>query len=325
MAYEFTASESIGENFARAWNEQLDRALRALSEESVDEPVRAIHAARKAIKKERALLRLLRGSLPAQRRRAANARLRAAAQRLSGARDAEVMIQSLDGLAERFVGQLPESTFRAAREWLERERDSHDAAFLRAQIEDAVQDLEAVRRDAEDWELSAEDWRAIQPGLKRSYRDGRDAFRRAKKNPTLETRHDWRKRVKDGWYELRLLAPVCGPTVRGQAEEADQLAELLGAEHDLGILKLKLREIAPDLAVDTDALIGLVELRRDQLQTQAVCVGERMYAEKPAQFVRRLRRCWTAGRAEYEAFEERHPGAPAAATRAVPSGGGTDD
>jgi CHAD domain-containing protein len=317
VAYELTAAESVAEGFARTSREQLNSAVRAMSEELDDDPVGTIHTARKAIKKQRALLRLVRGSLPAKQRRDANDRLRTAARRLSGARDAEVMIQSVHALAERFAGQLPESTFTAVRERLEAERDSRDAAAMRAEVDAAVRDLDAVRKDAQRWKLRAGDWRAIEAGVIRSYRDGRRAFRRAQKKPALETRHAWRKRAKDSWYALRLLAPVCGPTVRGQAEEADHLAELLGAEHDFGVLKAKLRQIAPELVVDTDALIGLAELRRDQLTAQAAALAERMYAEKPSAFARRLRRCWKAGRAEHRAFEERHPAAPAAVTRAA--------
>lgn len=315
MAYELTAGESVAEGFARSSREQLDRATRALREELADDPVEAIHAARKAIKKERALLRLARGALPGKQRRSANARLRAAARRLSSARDAEVMIQSLDGLAERFAGQLPENTFTAVRERLERDRESPGA--LEAQVEAALRDVRAVRLASEGWKLKTDGWGALEPGLVRSYREGRRASRRAQKNPTLETRHAWRKRVKDGWYELRLLAPVCGPTVRGQSEEADQLAELLGAEHDLALLNAKLRQIAPEVAVDTDAVVALAELRRGRLETQAVCIAQRMYAEKPTAFARRLRRCWKAGRAEHHAFETRHPAAPARTTRAA--------
>ena len=52
--------------------------------------------------------------------------------------------------------------------------------------------------------------------------------------------HDWRKRVKDLWYHERLLAPTCGPTVRGHAKELDRLSDLLGDDHDLALLRHEL-------------------------------------------------------------------------------------
>ena len=73
----------------RCAGEQLDHAVSELSERISDDPVGAVHAARKAVKKERSLLRLARGSMPAKRRRREHAALREAARGLSAAHDAE--------------------------------------------------------------------------------------------------------------------------------------------------------------------------------------------------------------------------------------------
>lgn len=57
MAYRFEPDESVREAFARCAGEELDHAMRTLSEKLETEPADAVHAARKAIKRERALLR----------------------------------------------------------------------------------------------------------------------------------------------------------------------------------------------------------------------------------------------------------------------------
>lgn len=96
MAYRLEADESVRNAMLRCAGEQLDRAVSELSERISSDPVEAVHAARKAVKKERSLLRMARGSMPAKQRRRENAALREAAQGLSGARDAEAMIATLD-------------------------------------------------------------------------------------------------------------------------------------------------------------------------------------------------------------------------------------
>ena len=312
MAYEFTAGESVAESFAQAWNEQLDRAVRALSEEWTADPVGAIHAARKAIKKERALLRLGRGALGGEERRRLNRELRSIGQGLSGLRDSEVMVQTLEKLTVRFAGQLPEATFSEVRELLDRDRRAqHDGAAGGEAISAAAAHLEDLRGRVDELTLDSDGWPAIDGGLMRTYRDGRRAMREASRTRTLEALHDWRKRVKDLWYELRLLAPVCGPAFQGAAAEAGELADILGDDHDLGMLRQTLLGRATEPGVDLEALIGLIDYRREQLQTQAVLIGERLYAERPGAFRRRIRRCWSAGRAEHRAFEARHPSAVA--------------
>ena len=190
------------------WTARSTRSERS----SDDDPVEAVHAARKAIKKERSLLRLARAALPAKQRRAENAALRRAARGLSDARDAEVMVQTLDGLSARFAGQLPASNFAAIREHLGRERDAHRAQLLDSpRVPEAAGQLAGVRARIDGWRLRAGGWQALAPGLERSYRRGRRAMREAERRRSAELMHAWRKRVKDLWYQERFLAPVGGP------------------------------------------------------------------------------------------------------------------
>ena len=111
MAYKFGADERVRSAVLRCAREQLDRAVLELSEGISADPVSATHSARKAIKKERSLLRLARGAMPSERRKRENAALRAAARGLPGARDADVMIVSIGQLSNgsRASSQTPRS------------------------------------------------------------------------------------------------------------------------------------------------------------------------------------------------------------------------
>ena len=76
--------------------------------------------------------------------------------------------------------------------------------------------------------------------------------------------------------------------------ELHELADLLGDHHDLSML-------ADDLAArpglgSRQALAGLIARRQDELLDDALALGERIYAEKPKAFVRRLRGYWAAWR-----------------------------
>lgn len=317
MAYKFEADESVGEAVARCAREQLDRAMRELSDQVKNDPVSAVHGARKAVKKQRALLRLARGTLARKQRARENAALRATARSLSGARDAEAMIQTLDQLAERVTGQVPATTFDAVREQLDVTRRSERVRMVTSTLSaDPTQELGVTRLRIDDWKFKRDGWPALEPGLLWTYRRGCKAFRQARHEASQGNLHAWRKRVKDLWYQLRLLTPLGGPAVGGQAKEAHQLADLLGDDHDLGVLRQTLVRMSPDLAIDLDALLGLVDYRRRELQTEAMSVGERLYAEKPKAFRRRMHRYWNAGRAEARTSQERRPAALAEVTRA---------
>jgi CHAD domain-containing protein len=318
MPYRFQSDEAVRAAVLRCAGEQLDQAMRELTEHVDADPVEAVHSARKAIKKERSLLRLARGSMKPGQRRRENAALRHAARGLSTARDAEAMLETLGALSKRYVGQLPEATFVQIRERLKDRRDAERSQLIGSAVAgEAADELHAVRARQPGWRLERGGWEAVEPGLWRSYRDGRHGFSQARSHPATADWHGWRKRVKDLWYQQRLLAPAGGPVIDGQAKDAHALADLLGDEHDLGVLEAMLKSEQMTPPVDLDAVIELIGHRRRELRGEAVRLGARVYAESPRRFVRRMRASWQAGRDEQRAERERDPAEIAGAVRAV--------
>jgi CHAD domain-containing protein len=299
MAYQLRPGEAVPDGLRRCAREQLDRAIAELSTRAAEDPVEAVHDARKALKKARSLLRLGRGALDPGERRRDNAALRRAGRALSSARDAEVMLEATDDLADRFAGRVPEATFDAIRRHLVAERDPARRRLLESGLTGQVaEELKAVRSRIDDWALGRGGWKALEPGLRRSYARGRVGLERARSHPTVENLHEWRKRTKDVWYHLRLLGPVAPGIVGGAAKEADKLSKLLGDDHDLAVLHCALERGAGDLKVDVDAVLALIDHRREQLQAEAVRLGQRLYAERPKAFIARMHSYWKASRPE---------------------------
>jgi CHAD domain-containing protein len=308
MPYRLQPGESVSGALCRSAREQLDHAISELSDGVEVDTVTAIHDARKALKKERSLLRLCRGALPAAERRRENRTFRDAAHGLGAARDADVMRETLDELGDRYAGQVPTATFDAVRGPLEAERTTARRLLEQG---DATEQVSAELRDAvlriDEWPLERDGWRAVADGLSREYVRGRRAYTRARARPTDENLHAWRKRAKDLWYHLRWLGPISPRTMRGHAEDAHRLADLLGDDHDLAVLRSTLIELAGRIPQDLDPVLGLLEHRRAQLQTEAMFLGERLYAEKPKAFVHRLHRYWQAWRDETRSAAEHRP------------------
>jgi CHAD domain-containing protein len=251
------------------------------------------------------LLRLARGTLRSSNRRAINATLRDCGRRLSDARDAEVMIQTVDDLAEHYAGQLPKPTFDAVRAQLEAQ--AADARTSLSATGEVARELKSLRSEVKDWRLRRTGWAAFGDGLKRTYKRGRRAYRRAQRKPTAENFHAWRKRAKDLWYHVRVLEPVSPRTMHGYAKEAHQLSDLLGDEHDLAVLRARLVSGDAAVATDVESVITLIDHRRDQLQAEALLVGARLYAEKPKAFRRRIRAYWDVWRSDLQPRDADQP------------------
>jgi CHAD domain-containing protein len=147
--------------------------------------------------------------------------------------------------------------------------------------------------EVDAWEFPDQGFDLLRPGLERSYRRGRDALGTVRDDPSAESVHEWRKRVKDLWYHLRLLREMWPAAMSGAADEAHELSELLGDHHDLSVLIDEIRAEARDDA-DLETLATLAERRQGELLDEALPSGDRLYAEKPKQFTRRLEAYWKA-------------------------------
>src|SRR4051794_25639542 len=147
MAFAFRADESVARGIRRIARAQIRKALGALARLGGEVPEEAVHDARKRLKRLRALVRLARGALGARAAHRENARFREAARPLSEARDAEILIQTLDGLTERYGPPEPPEALAAFRDALmarKREQMGHslregDAlAQIASELSDAV-------------------------------------------------------------------------------------------------------------------------------------------------------------------------------------------
>jgi CHAD domain-containing protein len=288
MAYRLKKREGIATGVRRIVQAELARAIDELEGRRSGDTGTAVHEARKHVKKSRAAIRLVREDLGAELRRDENAALRDAQGRLSGARDAEVLVETLARLEESSDGRVPAAAAAALRDALRKRRDAarrqgHD------QRAEAITELQAVRRRVESWPLDDESFAAAAQGLRRTYRDGRRAQDAATATDDPEAWHEWRKRVKDLWYAARILRPGAPLELGAVVDEADGLAELLGDHNDLAVLRVAVDEHA-GATTDHQAaqLRGVIDDAATALRRRAVPLGLRLYAEPPKRFVARV-------------------------------------
>jgi CHAD domain-containing protein len=290
MTYRLELSEEAVPDALRAVAaEQLADAVRNLREERVTDPVTAVHEARKDLKKTRSVLRLARTGMPPRPRRETNDALREIANHLSDVRDADVMAETVTKLHERFVGQAPARAFSTIRRRFIRQAEASRTAADDAISEDVVAALQAQLADVKHWPLDDLDPDALAQGVAIAYARGRDEYRACRKDPSIEAFHEWRKRVKDLWYHAKLLEESWPPVWRAIGDEAHHLSDLLGDDHDLGVLAERIAAQQWPVSVDGPRFVELCHRRREELQAEAFALGHRLYADKPAAFARRTR------------------------------------
>ena len=300
MAYRLGFEEHPPAALRRCAREQLEEAIDQLERRRGEDPAGAVHEARKSLKKARAVLRLVQCDIPKRSYRRENVALRDAGRAISGVRDADVMVETVDGLKERFAGQVPAKTFTALRRRLSTQaraaRDVDEGAI--AQL---VEDLRGAATRVEDWPLDEIGWATVTRGAVRSYRRARKAGTVAAERPTAENLHEWRKRVKDHWYHQRLLEGAWPAVLAAHAEQAHVLSDTLGDDHDLAVLAQQLAESdgpLSNLSIDGDEVLELIARRRAELAELATQHGRRIFAESPKAYGRRLERYLRAAAVE---------------------------
>jgi CHAD domain-containing protein len=283
-AYRLREGKPLSDEIRRAARGRIDHALDELRGKTDSTPEEAVHEARKDMKKLRALLRLARGELGEDRFARENACFRDAARELAGTRDADVMLETLDALG------LPAGLGGELRKAIEGERERGGADGREAAAAAAVAMLKEAKGRGDDWPLARDSFEAIADGLERTYRRGRRGFKAARAEPGAEVLHEWRKRAKDLWYHHTLLRALWPPVMSAVGDEAHELSDRLGDDHDIVVLAAWVRgHLDPDPEF-SEAVIR----RREELQADAFALGARLYAEKPSAYMRRMRELWEA-------------------------------
>lgn len=300
MAFHFEPDEAVGEGVRRMAVERIDDALARLRGDTDDAPTRAIHESRKRGKELRSLARLVRSSLGSDVFSRENAALRDAGRALSGTRDAQVLVSAFDDLLAAHADYVPAGSYESVRAGLVERADAATAAMGDAGggVAEAIDGYVGVRGRVPDWPLDGDGFDLLAQGVRRSYGDGRSACRAALEDPSVERLHDWRKRVKDLWYHVRVLSPSAPALLEPLAATLHELSDLLGDDHDLAVL-------AEVVCADVDAFGGRLDVeglsllaagRRRQLQQEAFALGDVVYVEKPKAFTARLAAYWDAWR-----------------------------
>ena len=290
-AYRLKLSEPLPAEIARVARGRIDHALDELRGKSDSTPEEAVHEARKDMKKLRALLRLVRGELGTDTFDRENGCFRDAARELAGTRDSDVMLDTLASL------ELPSGLGWELRKLVQAQLagdGTHDRDVAASR---AVAILTEARTRVDEWPLAHDSFEAVAKGLERTYRRGRRAFRAAHEEPSAEALHEWRKRVKDLWYEHTLLRELWPPVMAAAGDEAHELSDRLGDDHDLVVLAAWVRG---HLDPDPDFSEAVIR-KRAELQRDAFALGERLYAEKPSAYTRRIEGLWNASEARVRA------------------------
>ena len=254
----------------------------------------AVHDFRRALKQWRALMRLLEPFIPDADRWRREARDHA--RSLAHARDGAAALNAFDGLSGKGILLLSTRSNAAVRDRIEALRGDEEQAVLTPALRESMLAwLDTAAAAIETWPLDLVDFSAIAARLADSYRSARRRIPGDWMASEAADLHALRQRVVDLRYQMELVEPLWPRFGRMWTGEAERLRERLGRCQDLEVLK---RLTAPHqpLAHWRSRLTPACAERSAALAQRASRIADRLFAEKPRAFRKRLEALWERGR-----------------------------
>jgi CHAD domain-containing protein len=285
MAFRLKDDAPAADGLSRVVRKQFDAAVAALARRTPDQE--AVHAARRSVKRIRAVMRLLRGQLgPAGAR--AGQELRAIAHALASLRDADATAETLAVLHGRYPVVVDDRVTRGIARGLGASKQrARKAAGLLARR--ASTGLCRLRRLLPGLVQRAGDLRAIRSGMAAGYRRARRKLREISPDSDATQFHAWRRRLKDHAYQVHLLEGLHA-TPRARVRSLDRLVDWLGEDHDHAMLRAALLA-SPErfgAAGATAAVLGSIVKRQARLRRSALGLGRRLFSAKPRSFRKKV-------------------------------------
>jgi CHAD domain-containing protein len=310
MSYYLQPGEAIDQGLRRILDEQISRAQHGLRQEGQARD-QAVHDARKCFKKARAVLRLVRPEVGKLYKKK-NVYFRDLGRELASYREQAALVECYRQLRQAHPDALSDEAIPAERVYLAI-RQATVASSEAAQPDSCqavAESLDKALAELADWPLpTGRDFDRLAGGVRKTYARGRKAMKHAARNPSAESFHDWRKRVKYHWYHVRLLRNIWPDVMKGRRDSLKTLSDRLGENHDLDDLLAVIA--AEDETIGTkkqcNTLRKIIAAEQTRLRSEAFQIGQHLYVEKPDDLVDRWADQWDAWIAETAGLTEDPP------------------
>ncbi|WP_024852136.1 CHAD domain-containing protein [Hydrogenovibrio kuenenii] len=248
------SSEEVAPAFMASVCQEVSDVLSLANDIEQREASKSIHAIRVTFKRLRAYWRLISPAITKEEFREANNRIRSTAKLLAQHRDLQVMFESLEQIESLMVEK---SLSKETQAYLDELKSGFEAQIV--QQEESLPDIDwnviqkALKKELAAWQaLSVEQdfMQTLQQGFQKTLSScHRYALAGIAVGATSEDRHEWRKWVKHGYYQLKLLKSLGTDKGKKAIQKLDQLGNLLGKEHDFEILYLHLKAMSKKMKV----------------------------------------------------------------------------
>lgn len=295
MSIQLDYNEEFSKGLKRLMIEECKTAIRYLGKASKDEEKhKAVHEARKAFKKIRACLRLVRDHIDYYHEE--NRWFRDRGKEISDIRDATANIEVFFVLKNQYDFELYENAFNTLLKKLKQKRKKlikpafHNNNIL-AKLRNAV---EKKADSIPGWPLDIQSFDDIYPGIKRTYKRGLKGLKNARKTEEVKDFHEWRKRAKYLRYQIDFLNRLWPQVLEAYEDEMHDITDLTGTINDLQNLRFTIRKFVNPFESREEKMLfdAILQKHENLMKKHSLLKGRKFYFDSPSDFTDRIETYW---------------------------------
>lgn len=295
MSIQLTYNEEFSKGLKRLIIEECKTAIRYLGEaDSKEGKHKAVHEVRKAFKKIRACLRLVRDNIDYYKEE--NVWFRDWARQISDIRDATANIEILDALEKQYNSELYENAFDKLRKKLILQRKEYAKEVFNN--DKRIKKLhQAVKEKIEvipGWPLHIQSFDDIRPSIKRTYKRGYKGIQKAGETGEVKDFHEWRKRAKYLRYQIDVLNRLWPQVLEVYEDELHDITDFTGTINDLNNLQRTINDLDEPFESREEKMLfdAIKKNHEDVMKKHSLLKGRKFYFDTPTTFCDRMEVYW---------------------------------
>lgn len=303
MSIRLEYQENFSDGLKRLMIDECQAAIESIEaaddEESMHE---AVHEARKAFKKIRASLRLVRYEIDYYSEQ--NKWFRDQGRKISDIRDATADIEALAELKKQYDSELYKDTFSDFKKsLLNYRKEMANGLFSKENLLHQIrEELSEKVEKIEFWDLDIRTFDDIRPSIERTYGRGLNGLQESIESGNIQDFHEWRKRVKYLRYQIDILNRLWPQVLETLEDELHDITDLTGFLHDIHNLQESAERLDNPFSDEEERILfyALSDKQRTYLATHAILKGQKFYTDSPSEFCDRFEIYWKTHQEEIQ-------------------------
>lgn len=258
-----------------------------------------VHEIRKALKRIRAILRLVRFDIGEELFQSENTRFRNLGRQLSDLRDFHVIISYLALNFEAQELQIPEDNFIRLVEHLNQKKEAELKLLVEKQTLETIKDQMAIaHRDLTNYQLDFLGPHTIQDGVSHVYSLCLDKITESQTQLDDHPLHELRKKVKYLLNQMTLIQEVWPDFFKNYSTSLKRASDLLGDDHNIAETITLVNSLPSSVLLDNDkiSLTKSFQSEREHIHREIWPLLGKLFTEDADAFVKRITSYWLISR-----------------------------